>query len=98
VMSLDYSYEAAEHWESMVRKYLIENASTHPMVSLVINDNWVEYTLRYVADYRKRRTTKDLLFSRILEEVDQSLGKVQFASATFQLVEMPPIDVNIKQQ
>ena len=94
----NYSQQAQEHWELMVRKYLIEDAGTHPMVTQIVNDNWVEYTLRYVVDYRKRRTTKDLLFSRILEEVDQSLGKVQFASATFQVVELPPLDVNIRQR
>jgi small-conductance mechanosensitive channel len=93
----DYTHEAQGHWETMVRKFLIENASTSPVVTLVINDNWVEYTLRYVVDYRKRRTTKDLLFSRILEEVDQSAGKVQFASATFQVVGLPPLDVKIRQ-
>ncbi len=94
----DYCPLAQEHWEAMVRKYLIEDATTSPIVTLVVNDNWVEFTLRYVVEYKKRRTAKDQLFTRILEEVDNSQGKVQFASATFELVQLPAIDVNIKQK
>lgn len=94
----DYSKEAQEHWETLVRKFLIEDARIQPLVSLIFNDNWVEFTLRYVVDYRRRRATKDLLFTRILEEVDQSSGKVQFASATFQVVDLPPVEVNLKKE
>jgi hypothetical protein len=65
------------------------------MVTLTANDNWVEFTLRYVVDFKKRRSTKDLLFSGILEEADKTGGKVAFASATFQLVEAPEIKVKL---
>ncbi|MFC4321384.1 mechanosensitive ion channel family protein [Litchfieldia salsa] len=94
----DYANKAREHWNQMVQKYLIENASTQPMVTVVANDNWVEFTLRYVADYRTRRTTKDLLFTKILEGIDNSSEKIQFASATFDLVELPTVDVNLNQK
>ncbi|WP_078544480.1 mechanosensitive ion channel family protein [Litchfieldia alkalitelluris] len=94
----DYADKAREHWNLMVQKFLIEDASTQPMVTVVANDNWVEFTLRYVAEYRTRRTTKDLLFMRILEEVDTSSEKIQFASATFEIVEVPTVDVNLNQK
>ncbi|MBM7662962.1 small-conductance mechanosensitive channel [Bacillus mesophilus] len=93
----DYSIKAREHWDEMVQKYLIEDSSTQPMVTLVANDNWVEYTLRYVTEYRKRRTTKDSLYTTILEEVDASGENIQFASATFDIVQVPSLDVNLKQ-
>ncbi|CAD5253749.1 MULTISPECIES: mechanosensitive ion channel family protein [unclassified Imperialibacter] len=82
-----YTATARQEWAGMVKKYMIEDASTEPMVTLAANDNWVEFTLRYAVDYKKRRSTKDLLFTRILDEVDKSNGKIKFASATFQLVE-----------
>ena len=87
---------AQETWQQMVKKYMIEDASTEPMVTLVATDNWVEFTLRYTVDLKKRRTTKDNLFMRILEEVDKTGGKVKFASATFQLVEGSELNVNLK--
>jgi hypothetical protein len=78
---------AKEMWGHLVRKYLIEDASTEPMVTLLANENWVTYTIRYTVAYEKRRTTKDKLFSRILEEVTKTKGDVKFGSAMVQLVD-----------
>jgi hypothetical protein len=77
----------------MVKKYRIEDAAVNPMITLVANDNWLQYTLRYVVDYRRRRGIKDALFNGILDGVDASAGRVQLASATFELVAAPPIAV-----
>lgn len=88
-----YADTAAVAWQDMVKRYLIEDASVTPTITLVVTDNWMEYTLRYVVDYRRRRTTKDALFNRIMDLVDASGGKVQLASATFELVAAPPITV-----
>jgi hypothetical protein len=66
-----------------------------PVVTLVANDNWIEFTVRYVVDHKARRLTKDRLFSRILEEVDGSAGKIQLASATFEVVAAPALDVRV---
>jgi hypothetical protein len=79
----------------MVNKYRIEDARIEPMVTLIANDNWMEFTVRYVTDYKRRRSTKDILFTRILEEVDASGGKIALASATFHLVEAPVINVRM---
>ncbi|MDH4058101.1 MAG: mechanosensitive ion channel, partial [Cyclobacteriaceae bacterium] len=92
----DFSKEATETWFSMTKKYRVENAKTDPIISLVANDNWIEFTIRYVVEYKKRRITKDLLFTSILNEVNQTDGKIQFASATFELTSLPHLSVNIK--
>lgn len=67
------------------------------MISLVANDNWVEFTLRYVVDYKKRRTTKTILFANILNEIEATNGEIKFASATFHLVEAPEIKIKVNQ-
>lgn len=85
-----------EKWVALQNKFLLEDAQTEPMVSLIFNDNWVEYTLRYVVSYKKRRATKTQLFTKILKKVDACQGSIKFASATFQLVEAPDFNVNIK--
>ncbi|MBS1518998.1 MAG: mechanosensitive ion channel family protein [Bacteroidetes bacterium] len=85
-----------EKWKALQQKYRLEDAQTEPMISLIANDNWVEYTLRYVVGYKKRRATRTELFTRILKEVDAVKDEVKFASATFQLVEAPEFNVNIK--
>ena len=88
--------EGKKVWESMVKKYLIENARLEPMISLVANDNWVEFTIRYVVDYKRRRMTKNDLFEAILKEVAATDDKVRFGSATFEMVGAPDLQVNLK--
>lgn len=88
-----FAEEAKGKWKEMTEKYLIEPANITPMVSLVANDNWVEFTLRYIVDFKKRRMTKDQIFKEILTSVDDSQGKVILASATFEVVGMPDLGI-----
>jgi hypothetical protein len=44
----------------------------------------------------KRRITKSELFTRILTEIETTNGAVKMASATFQLVQAPDFNVNVK--
>ncbi|MEQ1948939.1 MAG: mechanosensitive ion channel domain-containing protein [Bryobacteraceae bacterium] len=90
-----YAAQVKDSWASMVRQYRVEEANVEPMITLRATDNWIEFTVRYVVDYRKRRWMKDHLFTRILEEVDKSGGKIRLASATFELVEGSRMDVRL---
>ncbi|WP_026976380.1 mechanosensitive ion channel family protein [Flavobacterium tegetincola] len=85
-----------ENWINLQRTYRLEDAQTEPMVSLVANDNWVEFTLRYVVPFKKRRMTKTALFTAALKRIEATNGAIKFASATFQLVDSPDFIVNIK--
>jgi small-conductance mechanosensitive channel len=91
----DYAASAKEAWRALVRRYIIEDARIDPMVTLVATDNWMEYTVRYVVDFKQRRAVKDQLYGRILEEIEASGGRIELASATLQLVEMPALDVTL---
>lgn len=84
-------------WKGVVAKYRLEDAEVDPMVSLIANDNWLEFTMRYIVDYRRRRATKTQLFTRILEEIDASEGRVKLASATFELVGLPALDRTLRE-
>lgn len=92
----DLTQRSKRIWESLVNKYRIENARTEPMISLIANDNWVEYTIRYVVNYKRRRMTKDALFSRILNEVEKSGGRIRLASATFEMTNWPELNVKLR--
>ncbi len=91
----DYAQQAEASWKGMVEKFLIEDASVAPTVTLIANDNWLEFTVRFVVDFKRRRSVKDQLFTRILEEIDKTEGHVAMASATFHLVETPVFDVRL---
>jgi small-conductance mechanosensitive channel len=92
----DLTEMSKEKWTVLQNKYRLEDAQTAPMVSLVANDNWVEFTLRYVVVYKKRRATKTLLFTQILKKIDATKGEIKFASATFQMVEGSEIKVKVE--
>jgi small-conductance mechanosensitive channel len=66
-----YTAESKKTWEKMQGKFLIENASVDPSVTLRFDENWITFTIRFIVDYKKRRSTKDLLFTRILEEINK---------------------------
>lgn len=83
-------------WGQMVRKYLLENAGVEPQVTLVLTDNWMEFTLRYVVDVKARRSTKNLLYQRILDAFERAGDRVRIASATIQLVQPPPLQVRLE--
>ncbi len=94
----ELTQQSREKWIMLQNKYRLEDAQTEPMVSLVANDNWVEYTLRYVVSFKKRRFTKTELFTRILKAVENTQGEIKFASATFELVGAPDLNVNVNRK
>lgn len=96
-VTLDQVDDAKDSWSQIERKYLVEPARIEPMVTMVLNDNWIEFTVRYIVGFRLRRLTKDHLFRSILNEFDKTEGRVELASATFQITDIPAINVQIKQ-
>ncbi len=87
----DYPAQSRAAWKEMVGKYRIEDASVEPMVTMSGDDNCLTFTARYIVDYRKRRFTKDRIFTRILEEIDATKGAVRIAAATVEITGVPPI-------
>jgi len=92
----DYAIQSHNSWMAAVKKYRLEDAPIDPQITLAATDNWIEFTARYVVDYRKRRTTRDRLFTRMLEEVDQSNNRIRLASATFEMSNLPRFDVTFR--
>ena len=90
----DYTTRSRDAWAEAVNRYRLENVNIEPMITLAATDNWLEFTARYVVDYRKRRWTKDMLFTRILQEVDKSNGRIRLASSTVELVNVPQLDIS----
>jgi len=91
----EYAVQSKDAWKTVVRKYRIEDARIDPMITIRADENWLEYTIRYIVDYRQRRVTKDRLFTRILEEVDKSAGRVGIATAGFELLSAPSLEVKV---
>lgn len=93
---LDYTEKSKAKWEEMVAHYYIEDATIEPTIAINLTDNWVQLNLRYITDYKRRRNTKHTLFQHIVQAISKTNGKVNLASTTLQLLEIPPIEVNLK--
>lgn len=93
----DYARTAEIAWKDAVKKFLIEDARVTPTVTMSANENWIEFTLRYVVDYKARRSTKDRLFTRILEEVDKTQNKVGIAAASLNIEKLAPLDIRVRE-
>lgn len=81
-------------WRKMTDKYMLEDAQLAPMVSLKMDDNWAEFALRYVVDYKKRRSTKDKICSRILKLIEESGGQIRLGAPSLEVTLIPPADIN----
>ena len=87
-----YVYESKTKWESVVQKYYIENAEVAPSLAITLTDNWVQFNLRYIVDYKKRRFTKHHLNEKISKKISETNGKVLLASVTMEIVRIPIVD------
>jgi small-conductance mechanosensitive channel len=93
-----YVHPAEQAWMPVTRRYLIEAASVRPTTFMIANQNWIEFTLRYVVDFKVRRLAKDRLFTRILEEIDKSADKVGIAASTLNIEKLAPLEVRISRK
>lgn len=82
----EYSSSFNERWSHLGKKFVMEDASVKPMVGVVATDNWIEFSLRYVVDYKLRRSTRTKLYIRILEEIEKSSGTIKLSSTTMEIV------------
>ncbi len=68
----------------------------HKAINLALTDNRSVFNLRYVVNYKKRRFTKKLSYNAIRQAIEKKEGKVQLASATFEVVEWPAVKLQNK--
>lgn len=81
----NYADSSQVSWDKMIGNYNIENAKVQPMVTIAFDENWITYTLRYVVDYKSRRSTKNNLYSAILQGIAESNGSLEIASTAFEI-------------
>jgi small-conductance mechanosensitive channel len=89
----DLSLKSQEEWSTLRNKYRLEEAQTEPMISIAAKDSWVEFTLRYVVSYNKRRTMKTKLFKEILKEIDATKGEINFSNNNVYIKEIPKFNI-----
>lgn len=92
----EYVKDSISKWQAVVNKYYIEDAQVNPTLAITLTDNWIQFNLRYIVDYKKRRHTKNLLHQEIGKRIEATNGKVKLASATFEIVSIPNLKIDEK--
>ncbi|HMB04847.1 MAG TPA: mechanosensitive ion channel domain-containing protein [Isosphaeraceae bacterium] len=78
-----------ESLREMQRRYFLKPAEMSPRVYYRLTDNWLEMTVRFIAEDRGVRDLKDVMSREILAAFDEA--GIGIASATFEIVGLPPI-------
>jgi small-conductance mechanosensitive channel len=78
---------ARQAWAVMETRYLVEKASVEPQVVMYANENYLSFTVRYVVHYKRRRATKDQIFTRILEEMEKVAGKIDIGAPSLEIID-----------
>ncbi len=80
----EYSKSSQKKWSELADNYRVEEAQVQPMVSIKFDSNFVTYTLRYVVDYKKRRSTKDEISTQVLKAIALHDG-IEIATSTMEV-------------
>lgn len=91
----EYVNFSKEHWQNVVSKYYIEDAMVEPTLAITLTDNWIQFNLRYIVDYKKRRVTKHELQGQIQQAIAHTNGVVLLASTTFEVLKMPTTTIHV---
>ena len=86
----DYLLEAQASWKVVSDYYETVSPPLEPTVTLVVNAGNLEFGVSYVAHYTKRTAMQDQLFSRIVQEVAKSNGRLQWSSTPTPVIIQPP--------
>lgn len=93
----EYTTNSKSQWKEVVNKYYIEDALVDPTLAITLTDNWIQFNLRYIVDYKKRRFTKHMLNDEIHNKIKKTKGRVTLASTTLELIKIPEVKINLKQ-
>jgi small-conductance mechanosensitive channel len=87
--------QAEAQLRSLRDAYPVHKATVEPTLYLVMTDNWIELTLRYVVEAQARRQVKTQLHHELLQHFE-SEAEITVASATFEIVGFPPLKSDLR--
>jgi small-conductance mechanosensitive channel len=80
----EFMRDAEPQIEKMQRIFMVPRFEVEPVVFMKVTDNWVELTLRYLVDPKKRRAASSYIFSEMFRQI-RARDDIQIASSTMNL-------------
>ncbi|NJK77793.1 MAG: mechanosensitive ion channel [Nanoarchaeota archaeon] len=90
----DAGMQASESIKDLGEKYYLDNNATDPIIHFALTSNEISVKIRYPVAVRQRGVTKHNISNKILEEIKNSEGKIQVATALLDIVGFPDINKN----
>jgi small-conductance mechanosensitive channel len=87
--------DAEARLRRMMERYPLQQTQVQPAIYLTMTDNWIEITMRYIVRAGERRGVKGQLHRELLQHFE-SEPSIQVASATFEIVGLPPFEGELK--
>ncbi len=89
----EYTHEflkgARSQLEGMRQYFLVPEFELEPQVYLTVTSNWIELTMRYVVDPKKRRSASSFIYTEVFRRI-QGREDIVIASETMDLSIHPP--------
>lgn len=74
----------------LMKLYPLHETAVEPTLYIVMTDNWIEMTLRYIVETRERRQVKARLHQELLQHFEAE-PEITIASMTVEIVGFPPL-------
>jgi small-conductance mechanosensitive channel len=84
----EFLKDAQRELDEMKRKFLVPQVEFQPVVYVKVTSNWVQLTMRYVVEAKKRRAASSYIYKEIFSKVQQA-ADIQIASETMDLTVQP---------
>jgi small-conductance mechanosensitive channel len=81
-----------EALKELERRYVVKREELQPRVFYKLTDNWVELSVRFIAEDHGVRKLKDAMSRTILDEFERS--GINIASGTYDIVGLPEVKVS----
>lgn len=94
--AIDASAMAVDAKQNLQERFGVDPIDLVPRVFYRITDNWLELTVRFILDTHQVRAAKDAMSRQIIASLDE-VG-IGIASATYDIVGLPPIRVVSEQR
>jgi small-conductance mechanosensitive channel len=88
--SREFLKDAEHDLEEMRRQFLIPQLELKPAVYVKVTSNWLELTMRYVVDPKKRRPASSFIYTEVFKRVLQA-DDIHIASETMDLTVHRPM-------
>jgi len=83
---------ASKSIEKLGEKYYLGDNKTEPTVNFALTATEISVRIRYTVETRQRGAVKHKISNQILQEIQNSNGKIKVATSTLDIVGFPDID------